>query len=126
MDKIEKTIVKINSCETKQMSNGGYMSKVGADDGKNYTVFHTKKDGGNTIAYDSLSKMPMSGINTMVEINYKENTFEKDGQTYTGRNALSFKPVVVTEPAPAVSTPPVQEINNNSEEVLDEGFLPVN
>lgn len=134
MDKILKTLVKIEGCETKPMSNGKFMSKLKASDGKNYIIFHEKKDGNKTMAYASLEKLPMSGINSFVEISYKEETFEKDGTQYTSRKALGIQ---ATKQPEGVQEKP-QEVNNEIDvnkinfgddekpQKDEDGFLPVN
>lgn len=91
MSDLLNKVITIKGCETKEMKNGKFMSKIKDQDGKNYTIFHTKKDGTESKAYDALKKLPMSGLGKVVKITYKEEPFEKDGQQYVGRTAVGLE-----------------------------------
>lgn len=89
-DTLIKKVVKISAAETKSMSNGKYMTKLKDSDGNKYTLFHTKKDGTDSKAFQSFKTFPMSGINSFVEVVYKEESFEKDGTQYTSNKVLGL------------------------------------
>lgn len=90
-DELLKTTTKIVWCETKQMSNGNYMSKIKAENGDHFTLFHTKKDGTDSKAFAGLKELPMSWIGTTVDLLYKEEPYEREGKTYTSRKVIGLK-----------------------------------
>lgn len=89
-DVLIKKTIKIDWAETKAMSNGKYMTKLKDSDGNKYTLFHTKKDGTDSKAFQSFKLFPMSGINSFVEVVYKVESFEKDGTQYTSNKVLGL------------------------------------
>ena len=98
-DKLEKKVINITGCETKKMSNGRFFSKIKDEKELTYMLFHTKVDGTDTKAYANFKDLPMSGIGCDVEVMYKEEPYEKDGQTYTSRKLLGIKRAVVQAPS---------------------------
>ena len=88
--KLEKKEITIVWVESKQMSNGGFMTKLKADDKCYYTIFHTKKDGTDTKAFEGLKRLPMSGIGCKAEILYKEDTYEREGTTHTSKQIVGI------------------------------------
>lgn len=126
-DELQKTIIKIEGCDTKAMSNGKFMSKLRGSDGNNYVVFHTKKDGNKTKAFEALEQMPMSGINQYAEVAYKEEKFTKEGKDFVSRKAvlirLSSQETTQSQSQPSTQEDPVDKIDFNKEE---DGFLPIN
>lgn len=62
-------------------------------------LFHTKVDWTDTKAYSSFKNLPMSWIGCDVDIMYKEEPYEKDGETYTSRKLLGVKRATVQAPS---------------------------
>lgn len=120
-DKLEKKQIKLVWCETKQMSNWGFMSRLKWDDNLSYTLFHTKKDWTDTKAFSALKKLPMSGIGTTVEILYKEEDYvsPRDNKTYKSRKAIGLMEVPWA-PTPQTVWNVVDNFNKNNNDTEDD------
>lgn len=128
-DELKREVIKITGCETKQMSNGGYMSKLTDSNDHKYTVFHLKMDKSETLAYQALKKLPMSWIGSTMEVIYKEEVFTKDGKDFTSRKAVGFNEVKggaevkVEAPKEATKLEDMGEVVTNQEELDTLSFL---
>lgn len=124
-DELKRETINVTWCETKQMSNGGYMSKLTDSNDHKYIVFHLKLDKSETLAYQALKKMPMSGIGSTVEVIYKEEAFTKDGKDYTSRKAVGFNEVkgAVAPKEVATKLESMGEVVTDKEELDTLSFL---
>jgi hypothetical protein len=123
-DQFSKVVTKIVGAETKQMANGGFMTKLKDDGGLTYTLFHTKQDGNDTKAFASFKQLPVSGIGSNVELIYKEESFQskEDGNTYKSRKLVGLTPMSINQ-----NPTSIPNINNEEKviQVEDNGELSV-
>ena len=87
-DELKKQIITISGMELKTMKNGWLMTKLKDEKGLNYNIFHTKKDGSNSRAYEDYSKLPAGGVGATVEMIYKESEFTNEHGTFTSRGVV--------------------------------------
>ncbi len=119
-DQLVKLVTKIVGAETKQMANGGFMTKLKDESGLSYTLFHTKQDGNDTKAFASFKQLPVSGIGSNVEMIYKEESFQskEDGKTYKSRKLVGLTPLSVNQnptSVPVVETEKVLQVEDNGD-----------
>lgn len=104
MNDLQKMVITIAWAETKQTSNGNMMTKLKDQNGKSYTLFHTKSDGSESKAYQVLKLLPNNGIGLTKEISYSEDSFKGEW----GKDIVSKKIVGIsstTETPTASATP---------------------
>lgn len=65
MDRLEEKTIKVLSVEANQ-----YGYKIKDEHGLTYNVSKTKKDGGETVAYQNLVSLPGLGMNATINIKY--------------------------------------------------------
>ncbi len=119
-DQFNKIATKITGAETKQMSNGGFMTKLKDEKGLTYTLFHTKQDGSDTKVFASFKQLPVSGIGSNVELIFKEESFQskEDGNTYKSRKLIALTPLSVNQDpmsVPVMETEKVLQVEDNGE-----------
>lgn len=92
----QKKVITIMSVETKATSTGGTFLKLKDQQNLVYNLFSTKKDGGETRAYQEIKTMLNNGIGRNVEIVFNESEYQNnDGKTVTSRNIIGLKEVGV-------------------------------
>lgn len=84
-DLLKKTIT-ISGLEIKTTKTGGFMTKLTDEKGLKYNIFHTKKDGSESKAFEGYQKLPAGGIGKEVDIAYNETELTNDHGTFTVRN----------------------------------------
>lgn len=93
---LKKEIV-ISGLEVKISKNGTPMTKITDEKGLKYNLFHTKKDGTESKAYQGYKQLPWGGIGIMCQVVYKESEFTNEHGTFTSRGVVMLKPVEVKE-----------------------------
>lgn len=107
--------ITITSVESKQLNNGSVMYKIKDQDNLTYTIFQTKADGNETVAYSSLNRINTNWMNLNVEISYNEEDKEYQGKAYKQRTILNAR----FSNAPAstkINNQAKAKINNQDEE----------
>ena len=94
-DTLLKKTIKIVNAETKQMSNGKYMTKIKDENGDSYTLFHLKMDGSESKAFSVFKTLPVSWIDSIVEISFKEEEYVREWKTYKSRKIVLINPKLI-------------------------------
>ena len=87
-DTLLKKDITISGLEMKITKSGGAMTKLKDEQGLNYNLFHTKKDGQESKAYGTYKWLPAGGIGQTVEVVYKESDFTNEHGDFKSRNVV--------------------------------------
>ena len=87
-DTLLKKDITISGLEMKITKSGSAMTKLKDEQGLNYNLFHTKKDGQESKAYATYKGLPAGGIGQTVEVVYKEADFTNEHGDFKSRNVV--------------------------------------
>ena len=116
MENLLNKLITITGIEQKVTQNGKVLFKVKDQDNRSYQLWKTKQDGTDTMAYQGISSLPNNGINSSVEITYKETQGDYNGKPVTYRSIIAVKPNVNVPASTNINNVAKGRINGKNEE----------
>lgn len=116
MDELLKATIKVE-----QITVGENRIVVMAN-GKSFSFFKTKKDGNETVAYETFKELDIQAGDA-VNISYDETEQKKDGKTYRYKNIKKFLKVDMKNAAPSMGEKVVQTDSEQTEGRVRHGVV---